>query len=431
MALRTRAIGPISAYAIAVSKGYTGTEEEFAQEIANASTNAATAEASAEQVQELVNDLPSSFTALLEELDDTQKMVSPLYIPGVAIAAGEYKVKDGYLYKCNTAVSAESNTSWDAVSQYFDPVNVGGELVVLEDTVRRVWSDEIKLTLLSCMRNVAWSNQYGQDYYDALYAALNPPEDLSYIAAVYTQSGTVYTTDSLESLRSGLVVTAHYLGGESSRIYGYVLSGTFTEGISTITVTYGGKNTTFEVTVTDATLIYALSSPITFTGQWSETVDTGVKAMPTDRDTTFLIDFTPDDPASNNGNYLFYAGLAASPYNAVCIRCYNTAGTYSKPRVETHSSGSGFSIDNLTYGQPARVVIRYTAGASTVECFCKASGTIITGTSSNTGIVADATMRLGGATSSLNRYKGVIDVFKVYSRKLTDDEVYAFLNEGV
>lgn len=36
MAVQTKVIGPISAYAIAVQGGYTGTKAQWAQEIANA-----------------------------------------------------------------------------------------------------------------------------------------------------------------------------------------------------------------------------------------------------------------------------------------------------------------------------------------------------------------------------------------------------------
>ena len=47
MAVITKDLGAVSAYAIAVEHGYTGTEEEFAQEIANASANAQAAAQSA------------------------------------------------------------------------------------------------------------------------------------------------------------------------------------------------------------------------------------------------------------------------------------------------------------------------------------------------------------------------------------------------
>ena len=76
---------------------------------------------------------------------------------------------------------------------------------------------------------------------------------LTSISAVYTQSGTVYTTDSLDSLKTDLVVTAHWDVGADTTISSndYTLSGTLTEGTSTIVVSYGGKTDTFDVTVTE------------------------------------------------------------------------------------------------------------------------------------------------------------------------------------
>lgn len=74
---------------------------------------------------------------------------------------------------------------------------------------------------------------------------------LSSISAVYTQSGTVYDTDSLDSLKSDLVVTAVYSDSSTATVVAdaYTLSGELTEGTSTITVSYDGKTTTFSVTV--------------------------------------------------------------------------------------------------------------------------------------------------------------------------------------
>ena len=71
------------------------------------------------------------------------------------------------------------------------------------------------------------------------------------ITATYTQSGTVYDTDSLDSLKTDLVVTANYSGGTSETVPStdYTLSGTLVAGTSTITVSYGGKTASFNVTV--------------------------------------------------------------------------------------------------------------------------------------------------------------------------------------
>lgn len=75
---------------------------------------------------------------------------------------------------------------------------------------------------------------------------------VSSISAVYTQSGTVYDTDSLDSLKSDLVVTATFPDSSTAVIPAtdYTLSGTLLEGTSTITVSYGGKTASFNVTVT-------------------------------------------------------------------------------------------------------------------------------------------------------------------------------------
>lgn len=72
---------------------------------------------------------------------------------------------------------------------------------------------------------------------------------LSSITAVYTPSGMVYDTDTLDSLKSNLVVTGTYSDSSTATITNYTLSGTLTEGTRTITVSYGGKTTTFNVTV--------------------------------------------------------------------------------------------------------------------------------------------------------------------------------------
>lgn len=113
-------------------------------------------------------------------------------------------------------------------------------------------SNEVKQALLNCFNHVAWKDNdpNARQYINALQNALYPPANLLYITAVYTQSGIVYDTASLNDLKSDLVVTANYDNGTTSTVTTYTLSGTLTEGTSTISVTYGGKSTTFNVTVT-------------------------------------------------------------------------------------------------------------------------------------------------------------------------------------
>lgn len=70
------------------------------------------------------------------------------------------------------------------------------------------------------------------------------------ITAVFTQGDNViYETDSLDTLKQYLVVTANYSDSTSAAVSDYTLSGTLTEGTSAITVSYGGKTDTFDAVI--------------------------------------------------------------------------------------------------------------------------------------------------------------------------------------
>lgn len=115
-------------------------------------------------------------------------------------------------------------------------------------------TEEVKQALLQLARKVAYIDDQGQTYYQDLYNALYDvtPTELVSISAVYTQSGTVYDTDSLDSLKADLVVTATYSDSSTALIPAsdYTLSGSLAVGTSTITVSYTGMTDTFQVTVT-------------------------------------------------------------------------------------------------------------------------------------------------------------------------------------
>lgn len=152
-----------------------------------------------------------------------------------------------------SGAAADAKAVGDALALKADDSDVSAldtRVTALESGSSGGLTADIKSALLACFAKVAWIDEDGQDYYDALDLALNPPANLSSITAVYTQSGTVYDTDSLDSLKSDLVVTAHYSDNTTATVTNYTLSGTLTEGTSTITVSYGGKSTTFNVTVT-------------------------------------------------------------------------------------------------------------------------------------------------------------------------------------
>lgn len=112
-------------------------------------------------------------------------------------------------------------------------------------------SPAVKAALLQIAEKVAYVDENGQDYYDALDAALNAVALLQ-ITAVFTQgSAVIYDTDNLDSLKQYLVVTAYYDDGTTADVTSAsVLSGTLEGGESTVTVIFNGKTASFTVTVT-------------------------------------------------------------------------------------------------------------------------------------------------------------------------------------
>ena len=111
----------------------------------------------------------------------------------------------------------------------------------------------VKNAILACFANVAWKDEdSGPNYYRDLAEALYPTSELESITAVYEQSGGVYVDTPLNDLKSDLVVTAHYANEITSIVPAslYTLTGTLAVGATTVSVSYGGKSTTFSVAVT-------------------------------------------------------------------------------------------------------------------------------------------------------------------------------------
>lgn len=174
----------------------------------------------------------------------TPQSVAAQFDSTESYAVGDYVYFDGQLYKCTTAHTGAF------VSSDFTAVTVGEELASISGGGGDGLTEDIKQALLQIAEKVAYIDASGQTYYQALYDALYPPADLVSISAVYTQSGTVYDTDSLDDLKDDLVVTATYDDSTTQTVTAYTLSGSLTVGTSTITVAYGGMTDTFTVTVT-------------------------------------------------------------------------------------------------------------------------------------------------------------------------------------
>ena len=213
-----------------------------------------------------------------------------------------------------SGAAADAKAVGDALALKADDSDVSAldtRVTALESGSSGGLTADIKSALLACFAKVAWIDEDGQDYYDALDLALNPPANLSSITAVYTQSGTVYDTDSLDSLMSDLVVTAHYSDNTTATVTNYTLSGTLTEGTSTITVSYGGKTTTFTVTVTSLMETITVTWSGTGTGKQTGVIDARTA------DVYWTLPFIEGDSAYASGVTWEsdFVGIGASLYN--------------------------------------------------------------------------------------------------------------------
>ena len=186
-------------------------------------------------------------------------------------------------------------------------------------------SDEAKQALLACFQNVAWIDEDGQDYYDALETALNLKELVS-ISATFNQTGVViYDTYTLDALKNYLTVKAYYNDGTQATVQSYALSGSLESGTSTITASYNGKTATFNVTV---------SSRIPSEYRQVEYIQSnGTQVIVTDiipRDTRTIVTFEFVDFIANKDNFI------TGVWNANDQRYY-AAWITSSGRFEVHN----------------------------------------------------------------------------------------------
>lgn len=115
----------------------------------------------------------------------------------------------------------------------------------------------VKLALDNILQNVAFKNDTDYSSDKTIVHNWATAINLTSVSAVFEQgSNLIYEDDSLDDLKEYLTVTAYFDNGTSTTVENYDLSGTLEEGTSVITVTYGGKTTTFNVTV--STPLYSL-----------------------------------------------------------------------------------------------------------------------------------------------------------------------------
>ena len=127
------------------------------------------------------------------------------------------------------------------------------DIAVINEEIARIGSgfpDDAKIALLNCFAHVAWTDEHGQDYYDALEAALYGDAYPKITAVFDAGLNVIYTDDALDTLKQYLTVK-YYETEESSGVTvastDYTLLGTLEEGSNTIRATYEGLSAPFVV----------------------------------------------------------------------------------------------------------------------------------------------------------------------------------------
>ena len=157
--------------------------------------------------------------------------------------------EDGGVYN---SVAVQTDTTLTLSGAAADSAKVGQELSDLKSQITNSMPHAVKLALDTILHNVGFKNDdvYSDEY--AVFHAWATAINLESISAVFTQgANVVYDTDTLDSLKQYLVVTATYDDESTATVTTYTLSGSLDPGTSTITVSYDGKSTTFDVTVTE------------------------------------------------------------------------------------------------------------------------------------------------------------------------------------
>jgi len=258
---------------------------------------------------------------------------------------------------------------------------VRGQISELKSALSNSMPSAVKHALDAMLLNMVVKNDdVFRDEYNTFHTWAYAVNLLS-ISAVYTPSGAVYDTDSLDSLRSDLVVTASYDDGTSQIVTGYTLSGTLTEGTSTITVSYDGKTTTFNVTVesqwwtlewdkSDGNYPYTVDS-----SHWTKVMQTSVVSFVTGKGVrfngtggTFSIYPTGYETSAKSEYEIVFQIDTMPTLNGIVLRLGN--GTIG---MQATFGNGGVSIDN---GETMISGVSITTGVEyTAKAVCDTTGT--------------------------------------------------------
>lgn len=218
-----------------------------------------------------------------------------------------------------TADNARSNAAtldWDGNLEVAgDVVTKDGSFSELKSAIENLEAipHSVKMAMDTLFSKAAYADDDAASSYATFHAwAISNP--VTSITAVFTQGDSVFgTNNNLDDLRTNLVVTATYSDSTTAVVTDYTLSGTLTRGTSTITVSYGGKTSTFTVNV------------VTWVVTPDDLVIAGLTANPAS-DTTGLYPYTITNYIKRLSYYRFDLMLeAGKTYQFTTTTAVNTA----------------------------------------------------------------------------------------------------------
>ena len=315
-----------------------------------------------------------------------------------------------------TASSDTESTDWGELNSIGDMKSAIGAL--FEASV----SMEAKQALLNLLAHVAYADEHGQDYYDELETELYRTAQIVSIAAVFDQgSAVIYDTDDLDTLRQYLTVTATYEDLSTREITGYTLSGTLTAGTSTITVSYGGKTTTFDVTVATH-FLYKLEN-YAFNNEY---IDTELAIFSEDKDFTIAMDITiSTNPKSGTGSQMRFAAVInadGSGYALSFGKGNATAENYAVVFMGPYASMSATGAGRL------RFVYRHIKNSGNAYAISrKDTAAAVSHTINGTFTATNRNLTFGRSADTNKLPTGTISKAYVYDYAMTDAEINSFL----
>lgn len=242
---------------------------------------------------------------------------------------------------------------------------------------------------------------------------------LTSISATYT-GGDVAVGTSLNDL-TGITVTATYSDGSTATATGYTLNGEIAEGENTITVSYGGKTTTFTVTgvaENTVTVLYELEEPTTLTG--TTAIDTNVALFDKDKTWSMAIGFVPT--SLDRTCSLFCLNYDDDNYMKF--------GTYYNNKFIKSSAkfGGNWGMDvkvPTEVGAETKLVVMY--DGTTIDCYYMENGSVtktpLKGAANNM-VTNNTTLVIGRETSG---FQGTVNAFTIYEGVLNAEEINSFL----